>query len=97
MNATAKILCALALTLSLTGCFSMTHTVGTGGTGGSQVSHRTWYVLWGLVPINEKDSAVLAGGSTDYTVHTERDVLDIVLNIFTGWLSFVSQSETVTR
>ncbi len=97
MNTTAKIICALSLTLSLTGCFSMTHTVGTGGTGGSQVSHRTWYVLWGLVPINEKDSAVLAGGSTDYTVQTERDALDIVLNIFTGWLSFVSQSETVTR
>lgn len=92
-----KLFCALALALPLTGCFAMTHTVGNGGSGGSQVTQRTWYVLWGLVPINEKDSEELASGATDYTVHTERDALDIVLNIFTSWLSFVSQTQTVTR
>ena len=92
-----KILCALALALPLTGCFAMTHTVGNGGSGGSQVSQRTWYLLWGLIPLNEADSQELASGSTDYTVHTERDVLDIVLNVFTGWLSLVSQSQELTR
>ena len=89
--------CALALALPLIACFSMTHTVGSGGTGGSQVSHRTWYVLWGLIPLNEKDSKDLAGGATDYTVHAERNAVDIILNFFTVWLSFASRSETVTR
>lgn len=92
-----KLFCSLALALPLTGCFAMTHTVGDGGNGASQVSQRTWYVLWGLVPINAKDSEELASGATDYTVETERDVLDIVLNVFTGILSFVSQTQTVTR
>ena len=89
--------CALALALPLTACNSMTHTVGSGGTGGNQVSHRTWYVLWGLIPVNEKDSKDLAAGATDYTVHAERDALDIILNIFTSFVSLVSRSETVTR
>lgn len=97
MRHAAKILGSMVLALSLGSCFSLTHTVGNGGTGASQVSHRTWYLLWGLVPINAQDSRELAGTAMDYTVTTERGVLDFVLNVFTGWLSVVSQSETVTR
>ena len=92
-----KLCCALALTVPLAGCYTMTHTVGNGGGMTSEVSHRTWWVLWGLVPINDKDSHTLAGGATDYTVETQQNVWDVVLNIFTSWLSFVSRTSTVTK
>ncbi len=92
-----KVCFALVLALPLTGCYSMTHTVGNGGGTGPAVEQRTWYALWGLITINPQDSEDLAGGASDYTVETEMAPLDVVLNLFTAWASFVSRTQTVTR
>ena len=90
-------LCA-ALTLGSTGCFTIEHQVGTGaGSGATSTEARQWYILWGLIPLNNVSSKSMAGSVQDYTVKTERNVVDILINLFTGMVTVYSQSVTVTR
>ena len=86
-----------ALSLPMTSCYTMSHEVGNGGTTASETSERQWFVLWGLVPINSVDSQAMAGGATNYTVTTEQSFLDVVINIFTGWVTVYSREITVTK
>ena len=79
------------------GCMAHTHVVGNGGSGDEFVEKRQWYVLWGLVPINEVDTVEMADGSGNYTIDTERSALDIIINIFTGLVTVHSRTVTVTK
>ena len=79
------------------GCATHMHVIGDGGSGSETVEQRQWYVLWGLVPINEVDSAELADGASDYTIETEQSALDVIINIFTGIVSVYSRTVTVTK
>ena len=88
---------ALALVLPTTGCYTMTHQVGSGGTHTSVDSERQWYALWGLVPFHKVDSQKLAHGASDYTVKTEQNFLDIVIGFFTGFVSIVPFTVEVER
>jgi hypothetical protein len=88
---------ALALVLTLSGCFSLNHQVGRGAQGGSETSKRQWYALWGLVPLGEIDSQRMAGGATDYTVESEQTLIDILLNLITGIVTINSQTVTVRK
>lgn len=80
----------------LSSCMSLTHTVGAGGSGES-VTKRQWYVLWGLVPINEVDSKAMAGGAQNYTVKSSVTPLDFIINIFTGIITVNSQTVEVKK
>lgn len=90
-------LAVLALTLSLGSCYALDHRVGSGAQGGVQAHERQWYILFGLVPLNDVDSQELAAGAKDYDVKSEIDVVDVLLNLFTGWLTIYSQTVTVTK
>jgi len=87
------LLCALPTT----SCYSMTHRVGNGGSGGQAIEQRQWYWLWGLAEINSVNTQQMAAGATDYTVKTEQNVLDVVITLFTSWISIVPFTETVTK
>ena len=75
----------------------MTHTVGDGAKVGTQTTHRQWFALWGLAPLNAKDSQELAGGATDYRVTTQWSFIDVVINIFTGYVTLYCQTITVEK
>ena len=92
--ATALLLVAMFVA---SGCSAHIHVVGDGGDGSETVEKRQWYVLWGLVPINDVDSAELADGAADYTIETENSFLDGIINIFTGGVSVYSRTVTVTK
>ncbi len=92
--ATALLLFAM---LVASGCSAHTHVIGDGGDGSETVEQRQWYVLWGLVPINDVDSAELADGAADYTIYTEHTALDVIINIFTSVVSVYSRTVTVTK
>ena len=93
-----KISLALALVVVLfSSCYTLTHTVGTGGSGGEKVEKRAWYVLWGLVPLNTVESKALAGNATNYTVTTSHTVVDVLLNIVTGLVTIGSQTVSVQK
>ena len=87
----------VALALALSGCFTLNHEVGRGAQGSSETSERQWYALWGLVPLGECDSQEMANGATDYTVTSEQTIVDILLNLITGFVTINSQTVTVTK
>lgn len=95
-----KIILLLAITVIfclLAGCAAHIHKVGQGAQGTQKAEARQWYALWGLVPINEVDTQKMADGATDYTIKTENSALDVIINIFTTYVSVVSRTVTVTK
>lgn len=81
---------SLVLVLSMlavsTGCYSHRHVVGGYSGMGTRQEFREWYVLWGIVPIVEKDAEVQAYvASTDsYAITWEFTPIDVIIGIFTG-------------
>ncbi|RYF96498.1 MAG: hypothetical protein EOO00_02545 [Chitinophagaceae bacterium] len=93
-----KLSLALALVVVLfSSCYTLTHTVGSGGSGGEKIEKRAWYVLWGLVPLNTVESKAMAGNANNYTVTTSHTALDVIINIFTGIVTVGSQTVTVQK
>jgi len=88
---------AIVLLAGTTSCYTMEHTVGSGAQGASTEEARQWYVLWGLVPLNEVDSKSMAGGATDYEIKTQMKFVDIVIGIFTGIVTVYPMSVEVTK
>jgi hypothetical protein len=98
MHRTFAALVLLAISISLfAGCFTMNHVVGDGSQSGSAKLERQWYVLWGLVPINNVDTKAMADGATNYTIKTEYTPLDFVINIFTSIVSVNSMTVEVKK
>ena len=88
---------AAVFLLVVSGCMAHTHRVGEGGQTGYTQSGRQWYFLYGLVPLNNVDTNVIAGRSTDYKIDTSYSVLDFIINLFTGWRTIYSRTVTVTK
>ncbi|MBI3872928.1 MAG: hypothetical protein HY304_07635 [candidate division Zixibacteria bacterium] len=80
----------------LAGCATHIHTIGTGGSG-AKMEQRQWYVLWGLVPINNVDSKVMAGSASNYTIKTQMSPIDVVISFFTGIVTVNCRTVTVTK
>ena len=79
--------------LFVIGCAMHTHVVGKG----AQIESRQWYVLWGLVPINDVDTQVMAGEATDYEITTEVNLLDAILNTVLSEISIYCRTVTVRK
>lgn len=82
--------------LILVGCAAHVHTIGNGAQGNNVVQERQWYVLWGIIPINDVDTSQMTS-ATDYTIKTEQSVLDVIINIFTSAVTVYSRTVTVTE
>jgi hypothetical protein len=80
-----------------TGCYTLTHQVGDGAQSSQTETSRQWYVLWGLVPLNDVDSKDMAGDAEDYTITSQITPLDFIINIFTGWVTVYSQTVKVEK
>lgn len=83
--------------LGLVACSSHTHIIGDGAQGTEKVQERQWYILWGLVPINEVDSKAMAAGATNYTIETEACAVDVIIGMFTSIVTVNSRTVTVTK
>ena len=79
------------------GCAAHIHQVGSGAQGNNSTELRQWYVLWGLVPINNVDTHAMAGDAADYTIKTEQSALDVIINLFTTAVTVTSRTVTVTK
>ena len=79
------------------GCAAHTHLIGKGAQGDNVTEGRQWYILFGLVPLNNIDSHDMAADADDYTIKTEQSVLDVIMNMFTGIVTVNSRTVTVTR
>lgn len=87
----------LALTAATSSCMSLTHVVGDGAQSGSTVVKKQWYALWGLAPLGQVDSKVMAGGASNYTITSKITFTDWFLNIFTGIVTIYSQTVEVKK
>ena len=97
MRKRMRLLAVALLIAASAGCAVHLHEVGSGGGAGNMTQERQWYVLWGLVPINQVDTDVMAAGASAYTIKTEQSALDVVINIFTSWVTVYSRTVTVTK
>ena len=83
--------------LLLIGCAAHVHKVGNGAQGNDMMMARQWYVLFGLVRINEVNTNAMAGPATDYEIMTQHTGLDVIINIFTGVISVNSRTVIVRK
>jgi hypothetical protein len=91
------LIAVFALTLALSSCYTMVHTVGDGARGGQVTAQKQWYALYGLVPINNVNSKAMAGGAENYTIKTEVSFIDYVISAFTSVVTIVVQTVEVQK
>ena len=60
------------------GCTAHTHKVGHGPAFNRTTVERQWYLLYGLVPINDIDTQAMAGGRRNYEITTQITVVDFI-------------------
>lgn len=94
-NSIKKIAVAAMIVASLSSCMTTEHMVGQGPQGPQTTEARQWYILWGLVPLNDVNSKTMASGKEDYKITTQYTALDVVLNIITGFGTVYSQTVEV--
>lgn len=87
----------LCVSILMTSCFSINHTVGAGAKGSDTQQAKQWFALFGLVPISNVDSKAMAGGATDYTINTQRSFVDGLIGIFTGIVTIYPTTVKVTK
>ena len=83
--------------LFLIGCAAHVHKVGKGAQGTDTLEARQWYVLWGLVPINDVDTNAMAGDATDYQITTQSKLLDVVISAVLSEISINCRTVTVQK
>lgn len=83
--------------LFVIGCAAHVHKVGNGAQGNDITVARQWYVLWGIVPLNDVDTNALAEGATDYEIMTAVTPLDFVISAVLGQVSIYCRTVTVQK
>jgi hypothetical protein len=97
MKKLVAILLIACLCFMFVGCYTIEHQVGKGAQSVQKVEKKQWFVLWGLVPINKVDTQAMAAGATDYTIKTQQSFVDVVIGIFTGYVTVYPRTVTVTK
>lgn len=87
----------LILVTVFIGCSTHRHVVGNGAQGNSSESAKQWYILWGLVPLNNVDTKAMADGASDYEIKTQQSFVDIIIGIFTSIVTISPRSVTVEK
>ena len=87
----------IACMLLVIGCATHVHKVGNGAQGNDTTEARQWYILWGLVPINEVDTNAMAGGASDYEITTSATVIDILIGAVAGSVTVSTRSVSVRQ
>ena len=103
MKRTLAVLLPLLAACLLAGCSAHTHVIGDGPSapsdapGADKVKQRQWYVLWGLVPLNDVETDATAGEEEDYEIRTEVTFVDGLISAVTSIVTITARSVTVTK
>jgi hypothetical protein len=71
------------LCLSMTSCYSLSYTVGTGSQTGEIVKKKNHYIIFGLAPLKTSNPIKMAGDSKNYQVTIKHSFFDGLLNALT--------------
>ena len=77
---------ALVFSLTMTSCYTLTYTVGSGPKTGVEVKEKNHYLIAGLAPLKTSDPTKMAAGASDYQVTISHTFIDGLLNVLTGGL-----------
>ncbi len=91
------ILFAILSIILVTACSMNVHTVGNGAQGNQITQARQWYILYGLIPLNDVDTKEMVGSTSDYEIQTAQQPMDIIMNLFTSYISVTSRTVTVKK
>ncbi len=94
---TVALLVVVILLFVATGCTTHIHKVGNGPQTWQVSEARQWYILGGLIPLNEIDTNTMAGNATDYEITTEFSPIDILISIPASLVTVSSRTVTVTK
>ena len=83
--------------LFVIGCATHVHQVGKGAQGNETMEARQWYILWGLVPINNVDTNTMAAQTTDYEITTSMTPVDFIINAVVGSVTVNCRTVTVRK
>jgi PBP1b-binding outer membrane lipoprotein LpoB len=92
-----KVVTILLLALFFVGCTTHIHKVGSGPQAFDSEELRQWYILWGLVPINDVDTKEMAGDAKNYEIKTEVTPIDFLIGIPASTVSVTSRTVTVVK
>ena len=87
----------IAAMLFVIGCSAHVHTVGKGAQGSDVTEARQWYILWGLVPLNDVDTSTMVGEATDYEITTQVTALDAIISVVLSEISVNCRTVTVEK
>ena len=97
MKKAARIISVVLLVMFIGSCMTNTHTIGSGPESGVEQEKKQWYVLWGLIPLGNVDTAELADNAENYEIKTYYGPLDFLVNMFLGAFSFQTRTVVVTK
>ena len=83
--------------LCVIGCSTHIHKVGKGAQGYNVTEARQWYIVWGLVPINDVDTNTMAAGATDYEITTSYTPIDFIIGVVAGSVTISSRTVSVRK
>lgn len=81
-----KSIFALAITVTLTSCYTVTATVGEGPRTGVEVKKANHFLIAGLVPIATANVKEMAGDAENYSITVTHSFVDGLLAAITGGL-----------
>jgi len=90
-------LTVIILLLFAVGCTTHIHNVGNGPQKQQITEARQWYILWGLVPINDVNTNTMSGGATNYQIKTEVNAIDILIGMVASVVTVSSRTVTLTK
>ena len=83
--------------LLVIGCSAHVHQVGKGAQGYDVTEARQWYILWGLVPLNNADTNAMAGGAANYEITTSYTPIDFIIGVVAGSITISSRTVSVRK
>ena len=76
--------CCISL---LSGCFATTHVVGAGGISDGKADYdakrKKWFLLFGVIPLDDVNAQQLSGDAQDYTVRETFTFIDGMISAVT--------------
>jgi len=97
MKKMIKVVTVVLLVLFFVGCTTHVHKVGSGPQTYDTEELRQWYILWGLVPINDVDTKDMAGDAINYKIKTEVTPIDVLISIPASTITVTSRTVTVVK
>ena len=79
------------------GCAAHTHKVGHGPAFNRTTVERQWYILYGLVPINDVDTQAMADGRRNYEITTQITLVDFFYRAIFSPATITCRTVRVTR